>query len=68
MELYIILRSEIDCAAKCMNVKGCSAFRQIDESQTCQLGRLTGLNETRETDLNGIKVHISEAAKGMKKS
>jgi hypothetical protein len=68
MELYIIIRSEIDCAAKCKNMKGCSAFRQIHESQTCQLGRLTGLNETVDSDLNGIKVHISEAAKGMKKS
>ena len=60
----MIFRSAIDCAVKCRNVLGCTAFRHILESQTCQLGSLSNLVEASETDLDVLKIYTLELAKG----
>jgi hypothetical protein len=43
----------------------CTAFRHILETQTCQLGSLSELQEALNTDPDVTKVYILGAAKGI---
>jgi hypothetical protein len=63
---FVIFRSEIDCVVKCKSILGCTSFQYILESQTCQLGSLSNLEEGSETDPDVKKIYIFEQIKGNK--
>jgi hypothetical protein len=43
----------------------CTAFRHIRETQTCQLGSQSELQEALQTDPDATKIYVFGAAKGM---
>jgi hypothetical protein len=65
LSTLVFFRSEIDCAAKCKNLKGCTAFRHILESQACQLGSLSNLVKASETDPDVLKIYIFGVTEGI---